>query len=143
MTLLRVFSYRRFPRELEGRRRMGVEKHPSSPCFAHPVLLPPPKPVGRARPSCLLLLFPTKLTLPILLPALICCEETHRSPHHMLSTLLRFLPQCNGFCSKPVIAHCGASWAHRQLPRAPRPTAPSLFPAARSDLLSALLSHAA
>lgn len=58
MTLLRVFSYRRFPGGLEGRRSMGVEKHPSSPCFAHPVPLPP-KPAGRASSSCLLLLFPT------------------------------------------------------------------------------------
>lgn len=54
VTLLRVFSYRRFPGGLEGRRRMGVEKHPSS----HPVPLPP-KPAGRASSSCLLLLFPT------------------------------------------------------------------------------------
>lgn len=60
VTLLRVFSYCKFPRGLEERRRVGVEKHPFSPCFAHPVLLLPSKPVGRASSSCLLLLFHTR-----------------------------------------------------------------------------------
>lgn len=60
VTVLRVFSYCKFPRGLEERRRVGVEKHPFSPCFAHPVLLLPSKPVRRASSSCLLLLFHTK-----------------------------------------------------------------------------------
>lgn len=60
--------------------------------------------------------FPHKLALPISPLALICCEKTRRSPHHMLYTLLSFLPQCSRFCSKPVIAHHGASRAHGPQP---------------------------
>lgn len=67
--------------------------------------------------------FHHKPALPVLLPALICCEETHRSPHHMLYTLLRFLPQSSRFCSKPVTARCGVSWAHWGLPHTSHSTA--------------------
>lgn len=51
--------------------------------------------------------FHHKPALPVLLPALICCEETHRSPHHMLYALLCFLPQSSRFCSKPVLLTAG------------------------------------
>lgn len=72
-----------------------------------------------------------KLALLILLPALICCEETGRPPCHMLSMLLRFFTNAGGFAASLLLLTAGhlsrTDGFHTQLvPLLPPPHSPLL-----------------